>query len=145
MKLLITACLAVILFGCASMGPDYAVSKATEQEVVLLESQTKNNVYGHWISDDALRITLGLPIEYSAMLPVSSLKAEVSGDLITLHLAIETDKSVDTSSGVAPLCEDLMKVTYVLHKLRHQNYRVLVAPVYYGNPVTWDAMPLEIK
>lgn len=132
------------LSGCASIEPDYSVSKANDQEAQFLEGQTQHNVYGHWLSDSDLKITLGFPLDYGAKMPVSSLRAEVSGDLITLHLVMESDKSVDMS-GPFPTCDDLMKLVYVLHKLPRKAYRVQVAPVLYGHLGAWDVLPLEIK
>jgi hypothetical protein len=143
-KLVVAASLGACLSGCASMGPDYAVSKASDKEAAFLESQTQNNVYGQWVSDSDLRVILGFPLDHAAKLPLSSLKADVSGDLITLHLSIETDKSVDTS-GPVTLCADMMKLTYVLHGLPKQPYRVQVEPMQYGNLGKWDVLPLEIK
>ena len=138
-KLAVAASLVSCLSGCALMGPDYSVSKVAEGE-----KTPESQLSGHWLSDSDLRVTLYFPLDDAAKLPVSALKADVSGDLITLHLDEETDQSAAAKDSFA-LCDDMMKLTYVLHKLPHRSYRVQVAPVLYGTLGIWDIEALEIN
>lgn len=131
-------CLLAMLSACASMGSDYTITDPTEQEA------RGPQLVGHWTSNSDLRITLIWGVFSGAKLQKDSLKAEVSGDLIHIHLIVVQDESA-TDAEKAALCAHDTKLTYSLHNLPHADYRIELDAVQYGEAFSWDIQPLLVQ
>ena len=103
-----------------------------------------DRIYGRWLSTDTLQVTLIFGVSSSSVLPKDSLRAEVVGDLVQLHLALKNDETRDPNAPIA-LCVDEKKITYVIHGVTHQDYRVQLLMNLYGNDGAWDIKPLKIR
>lgn len=133
-----------VLFGCASTATQYSINDIDDQGVNDLRKDPPEPIHGRWLSTDTLQITLLFGVSSSSILPKESLKAEVVGDVVQLHLALENDKSRDPNAPVA-LCDDMKKLVYVLHGVPHEPYQVHLLMNLYGNDAAWDIKPLLIR
>lgn len=135
-------CMICLLTACATTGSDYSVSKQTEEDNQLASTGTQ--AYGHWVSDKELAITVFTLVPSGSVLPAESLKAEVTGTVIHVYFAIETDKSAKDNS-VATLCADSVKLNYRLRGIPHTAYQIDVDVTEFGDSGSWGIQPLTLR
>jgi hypothetical protein len=135
-------CAVFLLTACATAGSDYSVSKQTEADDQLASTGTQ--VYGHWMPNGELVITVFTLVPSGSILPTESLNADVSDDIIHVYFSIEAEKSAK-ESPVATLCADPVKLNYRLHGIRHIAYRIQVGVTEFGDSGSWDIQPLPLR
>ena len=136
--------LSVVLAGCATTAPQYFVGDIDDQDIHDLQKDPVERIYGRWLSADTLEVTLLFGVSDASVLPKESLKAEVVGDVVQLHVAEENDRSRDPNAPVA-LCITEKKLTYILRGLRSRPDKVHVFLNLYGTDYAWDIKPLLIR